>query len=209
MDRTQYLDRNNWLGPCYELAIEYYPGGNDARLLNALNAAWNERSLDGPWLSPDGFLGTDRMPETLDDTATLYGLLTLADGKTVGCRTNTHRERDVQDGSDWLEFSVPIAMLNVVYPMQLPLTHLQNHWLDCVDDALVKIGQLVYESYPFNLALVGEEVTGQKHEQSLFASDMKRGSYLFPPILFERIRPSRPSEVLPGGLRWFSACNMG
>lgn len=202
MDRAQYLDKSNWQGSCYELAIEYSPGGNDARLLNALNATWNEPALSGPWLSPDGFLGTDRMPESLEGYGDnhLYGLLDLGDDDSVGCLTVTGREAD---GSDWLNFRIPVAMLKRVCPVVEPFTRAANQWLYSVDELLVSLGERVYSYYPFNLAIIGHQVSGKLHESNVGTSDLCKGGFLVPPILFERLRPTCYARVLTGGLRWF------
>jgi len=199
MDRTQYLNKKNWQGSCYELAIEYFPGGNDVRLLNAVNAIWNERALSGPWLSQDGFLGTDRMPESLDDVTHLYGLLKLSKEHAVGCYTITHRQTD---DSDWLKFCIPLTMLSLTYPVEYPLYRLDNPWLDEIAQVFIRLAQLVYDYYPFNLAIVGEDISGEMTERKISLTDIRSGGFFIPPILYERLRVSIDGGILPGGLRW-------
>jgi hypothetical protein len=199
IDRKQYLDKRNWEGSCYELAIEYYPGGNDVRLYNAVNAIWNLNALSGPWLHPDGFLGTDRMPESLDEASHLYGLLKITQSRAVGCYTTTVREKD---DSDWLKFCLPVSMLSLFYNVQEPLAQYNNPWLREIDDIFIRLAQLVYDYYPFNLAIVGADIGSELTERNLSLSDVKSGGFFIPPILYERLRMNIEGQILPGGLRW-------
>jgi len=52
MDQREYIRRSNWHGSCYELAMEFYPTGNDDRLLAALLALWSGPAVHGPLESP-------------------------------------------------------------------------------------------------------------------------------------------------------------
>jgi Helix-turn-helix domain of resolvase len=52
MDQREYIRRSNWHGSFYELAMEFHPTGNDARLLAALQALWSDSAVHGPLESP-------------------------------------------------------------------------------------------------------------------------------------------------------------
>src|SRR5258708_40124801 len=121
IDKAHFADQRNWNGTYYELAIEYYPSGHDKRILNAINAVWNESALTGTWGAPGLFDTIPRMPETpegLGEVENLFGYLELPGGRAVGCMTRITRE---ENGSDWVSLSIPLAMIGHVFSGRQPL----------------------------------------------------------------------------------------
>jgi len=208
MNHSAFADRENWRGTFYELFVEYHPAGNDARLLTAIQALWDAPLLYGPLAGPDSApdrvlqpvplpasLGTE-----LGDLNRLYGVLALPEHPPLGCLSLTVRE---EQGSDWLDFCLPTGMLAVAFPVAYPLLAQANPWLTEINRVLLTLADAVHAAQPFELALIGEEVSGQVYARDITAADVAGGGYLIPPSLVQRLRPDVPSVTLPSGLRWF------
>ena len=222
MHLREYFRRSNWYGSFYELAMEFHPTGNDARLLAALQARWSDPALHGPLASPYswpeeqttllsvppasvsalGAVPRVQLPEALDPVGPggLYGLLRLADGTELGITCAIVRE---EGGSDWLDFCIPTGMLGVAFPVDYPLFASTNPWLAGVDHALLEQASTIHAAQPFDLALIGEEVSGQRDAGRVTATDVARGGYLLPAGLLQRLHPEVPSVRLCSDLHWF------
>jgi hypothetical protein len=211
MDPREFLDRENWLGSFYELAIEVAPYGDDARLLTAQQALWRAPSLDGPYLapyeSPDVAFRPVSLPTTIgpEDTRHLHGVLHLPGDRSLGCKSVIVRE---PDRSDWLIFCVPTGMLGLVFPhIVYPLERTANPWLDEVDHTFLALAGAVYAVAPFNLALVDEEVSGTYSAGEINTRSLPKCGCLVSPDVVAQLQPDlQPdlqSVVLPSGLHWF------
>lgn len=202
-----YQRRENWHGSFVEVAIDLGPR-NDERLLNAFRAAWASSLLDGPLPSPAGD------PEAVLDSSFLeqetpdptYGTVELPQGDgRLGCEVIAIRD----DDSDWLDVAVPTGMLELAYPVEYPLLIETNPWIADVEACLVSIADGIYRAVPYDLATIGEEVSGLFYARS---ADPKRavtaaavdrgGGFLISPGLWERLRPMAAAETLESGLRW-------
>ncbi len=202
MDRSPYLRRDNWVGSYYELALEYYPAGHDERVMKGLTAAWDEPALAGPWPNRESYGMLPMMPNALPDEGEirLFGELHVGRDSSVGCLTFTVRE---EHNSDWLDISIPTGMLNLSFPTVYPLAHDSNPWLAQLDRLFVKMAVRIFQAYPFSLGIIGAEVSGCNRESDVTTKDLKKGGYLVPPVLYEKLRPRHRCETLTGGLRWF------
>jgi hypothetical protein len=203
IDPQDYLNRDNWLGAYYELAIEYYPKGNDEQLLKALRTMWNMPIFSGPWNERADFQGPVEIPASLDFDypPTLYGVITLPGNRDIGCLTVIVRE-SADDASDWLDLCIPEGMLELVYPVKYPLLRKDNPYLDEVDRVLLEVAEATYRVSPFNLALMGGEASGLFYEKTISAEWLTPGGFIIPPSLFERLNADLKPEVLSTGLRW-------
>ncbi len=143
-----------------------------------------------------------RLPVALDPTGpeSLYGLLRLADGTELGITCVFVRE---EGGSDWLDFCIPTGILQLVFPRDYPLFASTNPWLAEIDRVLLELANTVYAAQPFDLALIGEEVSGQGDAGQVTATDVANGGYLLPAGLLQRLHPEVPSVRLSSDLHWF------
>ena len=78
-----------------------------------------------------------------------------------------------------------------------------NPWLSEIDHVFITIAEKIYALSPFNLAIIGEEVSGYRHAQTITVGDLVRGGYLVPPVLVQHLRPHVSYGFLPSGLCWF------
>ncbi len=158
-----FTPRNVWYGGFYELAIELGKP-SDERLFEALKALWRSPSLQGCYLEND--IEPSEQEQVLPSLELLnrmhiYGLARLPDGKQVACGSCIIRE---DDGSDWLDFYLPTAALGKVYDIDgYPVDKAgfaHRDWQFLVDEWLKDIGEHIFSIVPFNLGLIGFEVSG-------------------------------------------------
>lgn len=179
-----------WLGSFYELAIEVSPSGDDARLATAVSGMFDAPGLQGPWKEKVDIGRPERSTSILAPSAlqqvSMFSLVRLGDLGVVGAEVHSLRE---VGGSDWLVLCVPCGMLQTVTEVRYPLSRIANPWMDSVDEALTAVAIEVYQSIPFDLALVGEEVSGHTHARDIdFCNENIR--YLLSHRLFARLAPT-------------------
>jgi hypothetical protein len=202
LQKESFLEQENWHGSYYELAIEYCPVGDDQQLLKAVQAFSEIPCLTSLWFERTSFGGPPDMLQSLERFGgpTLYGLLEVDQSQRIGCLLKIIRE---QDGSDWLDFSIPTGMLELVFDVDYPLLVGNNPWIPQVDQILLDIAEAVYQSSPFNLAIIGEEVSGFVTANKITPDYLERGGYIVPQDIMRRFRQVPPSVRLNDDLQWF------
>lgn len=202
MNPDDYRSRERWFGSYYELAIEFYPRGDDARLLRAVAAMWASPLLHGPWPEREQLGRTPASPQRLDAEGfnRLYGVLHLPQGTTIGCGSLTVRE---EQGADWLDFYLPMGMLERMFPITYPLDRARNPWRSSVDQVLVDMAGRVYQAAPFDLALIGEEVSGSASARALTTDELAERGVLLPAAVVHEFKPRGTPIPLASGLTWF------
>ena len=99
---------------------------------------------------------------------------------------------------------LPMGMLELVSPVEYPLSGRPNSWLATLDAALLGLAERVYRAAPFELALIGEEALSMgAAARDLAAGQRVSGGMLLSPTLFHALRPATASVPLATGLRWF------
>jgi hypothetical protein len=93
-------------------------------------------------------------------------------------------------------------MLKQVFPLKSPLSHAENSWLKIVDKYLLETADIVYHQTPYDLALIGEEVSGMVHKVFVTGTEIENGGVLLSPMLWEKLSPNKVFEVMSSGLRW-------
>lgn len=197
MKRAEYLKDENWHGSYYECALELGPYGNDALVMQALEALWRQPELCGPWVERSHFGHDPDQIALASSGVRLYGCLALGAGGAVGCVSQLVR---VEAESDWLDLSIPTGMLDLRFPVVYPLDTATNPWLVTVDRVLVRIAEAVYATAPFLLGLIGEEASWASSAREITAQDCERGGFLVPDDLWRKLEPNRKGERLSSGL---------
>jgi hypothetical protein len=137
------FQEEDWYGTYYELAIEYRPKSDDARILDALRAMWKAPAVEGVWSWKDYAQRHNLLSEPMDFERFQYGygLLRLPGRQPIGCISFVIRE-DNELGADWLAFSVPTGMLSLVESVEHPLwPRHRNPWMDELDGVLLQMAQ--------------------------------------------------------------------
>lgn len=202
-----YRVRENWHGSSLQVAIDLGPR-NDERLLHAFRAAWASPCLDGPLPSPGGDAAAALDGSLLEQEGSehTYGTFELPDGgRRLGCEVFAIRDEQ----SDWLEVAIPTGMLELAFPVEYPLVAAANPWITDVEASLVEVADAVYRAVPFDLATIGEEVSGLFYAGSvdpkfaLTRDEVERGGgFLISPGMWQRLEPMAAHQSLASGLRW-------
>ena len=208
MNREFFTQKENWHGSYYELAIELQSSHDDIRLEQALQALWSHPNLSGHWLNLENYgQNPDRLQvsgiiNNSDNVscANIYGIFLIPEiDKQVGCLSVIVREHN---GSDWLAFCFPSAMLKSIFPVKYPLVHDENLWLSILDKHLLQMADIIYRQIPYDFALIGDEVSGMAHKISITEAEFENGGILLSPSLRDKISPNKVFEVMPSGLQW-------
>ncbi len=153
-----FTPREVWLNGFYLLIINLEER-SDEHSRSALEAVQSYPLFDGWYLERDkepqeqprvknagGDLGNHR-----------YGVLTLPNGKKVPCGCFIyHQEYE----PDWLEFFIPLAALDKIYPTgSFPFGVSQGYtdWEREVDLSLFELARHIYSQVPFPAGLIGFE----------------------------------------------------
>ncbi len=197
----------DWRGTYYELAMELSPAPStrgDARLTAALETLSTAIDrCDGPANPSDAPPDEDVHAGETEFVHSLYGVLPLIEERRLGMRALVLRERG---GSDWLDLCVPSGMLERAgYRLDDPLS---DGFLGALDRTFLSIADAVCASAPFDLALVGEEVSGLLHARDFSARPeaaawyLRRGGVLVRPALLDHLSTRVVADRRPSGLFW-------
>jgi hypothetical protein len=216
MDRDFFIQKENWHGSFYELAIELQTSQDDFRLEQALKALWRYPNLNGCWLKrenfgqgPDTFSVSNNI-EGLEENhfMRMYGTFYIPElGKQVGCLSIVVRETN---GSDWLDFCIPTEMLEKAFSVEYPLLTDDYPWETVLDKYFLQMAELIYKQTPYDLALVGDEVSGLINKLNILSAGIEnqintfglsKNKILFSPQLWNDILLDKTHEVLPSGLK--------
>jgi hypothetical protein len=152
-----FTSADAWNGGHYELAMDLGPH-SDARTIEALRRLWTYPLLEGCYLHRDQApKSQSRIIPSQHFDEKLYGIATLENTK-VPCGSFLCR---FEDRSDWLEFYLPLASLERIYPIEgYPFKEGADYhdWQRKLDPWLTGIAKHVFQEIPFLIALIGFEV---------------------------------------------------
>jgi hypothetical protein len=182
-----FTPRDTWSGGFYELAMEFAPH-SDKTLEAALKTLWELPALQGCYMRPD--LEPSSQPRVDPSLTTLLagehlrGIARLPNGTPVACGTYLVRG---DNGPSWLGFYVPLGALATAYEVggyPFEVGPAMQRWRQPLENWLAEIGKAVFVQAPFQLGLVGFEVSGTTTSAQEFgasgAPDPRPIGYLLP-----------------------------
>lgn len=192
----------NWLGSYYELAIEVSTAPDDQRLRASVEQLWSCTAVvAGPWLDKEVTrdMAIPRLP-AVEEMAASYGVLRIPELGDVRCVSWVIRE--VGRGSDWIDLCVPTSALEpfgLAYPLmsETPCT-----LINAIDRALLNIAIAIFAVAPFELALIGEEVSGMWSSATVTRHDVMHGGFLLPDKLARQTGALPQAEIVAPELWW-------
>lgn len=204
LNYKEFTNPDNWIGGFYELSIEFHPVGDNNRLNQALIALENIGFFNGLWQERQDFQSDSiSLPINIDDDSVnqFYGTLNLSDGNTLPSLISVIR---IEDESDWLDISIPQATLEQLYPYEYPLTKELNPWLAKIDEIYIRIAETIYNNSPFELAMIGEEISGYTNQEEITLEDSEKITCILPIGLQKRLGIQEKGKELLKQLRLFS-----
>ena len=154
-ERVQGWER--WHGSHYELSMAY-PWLSHQERLSLLQYAWSDVNLLGVVESPEQFGQPWHDPATVDpaDASHCYGYIRLADGHLIGCGSYFTS----WENATWFTLYIPLGHLDQIFPVHYPLEDEDEQWISIVDASLAAIGAQIHRQMAFQVAALGEEVSG-------------------------------------------------
>ncbi len=183
----------------------------------ALQALWKHPNLSGCWLRVENFgqdpdifsVANEFQYSEQHSFMRLYGILSIPEiGKQVGCLSIVVRETN---GSDWLDFCITTGLLEEAFSVKHPLEIREYPWATILDKYLLQMADMIYQQTPFNLAFIGDEVSGLVNKASIVSEgienqikiyDLSKNKIFLSPGFWNEISLDKKYEVLPSGLRW-------
>jgi hypothetical protein len=201
--RSGFADED-WCGAYYELAIELSQRPDNSRLTTALETLWS-RPIVAHAQAPRLTLKEDGEVHAVDAefVHSMYGELSLPESLQVGFRAVAARE---QGGSDWLALCIPSGMLDRIG--YAPGDPVAEAFFAALDHTLVGLADAICADAPFDLALVGDEVSGLLHASDFSVKPeaaewyLRRGGVLVRPSLLFTLQTRVVAESRPSGLLW-------
>lgn len=160
MEIKDYINPEKWTGGYYELSMEYHPSGDPKKLNDALDSLYKSDIFHGMWIEKSDYcMAPVPLPiHVEEDSVQLFsGLLSLTTDIQLPCVISII---SVCGESDWLDISIPQAILEEKFPYRYPLTKELNPWLSEVVELYAKLAETIFKSSPFTIAIIGEEVSG-------------------------------------------------
>ncbi|WP_026673424.1 hypothetical protein [Alkalihalobacterium bogoriense] len=190
MIQKDVIKPSQWSGGFYELSIEYSPVGDDKKINTALAAVSNSKIIAVPI--------SHRVKIEGNSVNQWYGDIHILDGKVLPCMVTVTR---IDDESDWLDISIPQFAFEQVYCYRYPLTNELNPWLVEVNATFTTLAESIFKESPFELAMIGEEITGHTNHTVVTRDIIESDSAIFivPIHLQTKIKPlTRGIELLNG-----------
>ncbi|PLT30642.1 hypothetical protein [Peribacillus deserti] len=189
MDYDFYNNPDNWIGGFYELSIEYHPFGNNKRVNEALTALCKSDYFNGFWEDKKDYQKKSiSLPINIeeDSVTQFYGTLSLSNSKEgeLPCVITVIR---VDGESDWLDIAIPQAALEKRFPYKYPLTIELNPWLKKINARYTQLAEIIYCSSPFDLAMIGEEITGYTNQEEITYEVVQNIICILPSHLQDRL----------------------
>lgn len=197
---SDFTNPEQWIGGFYELSIEFHPDGDDSRLNNALLVLQDCDFFKGLWLSRENFEALQvSLPINIepDSVNQFYGILSLDYSDASPCLVSIIR---INGESDWLDISIPQSYLEKKYDLEYPLSKGYNPTLRQVDELFIKLAETIYNKAPFDLAMIGEEVSGYTTQENITAHCLDKITCILPMELQHRLGVRAEGEILSNGL---------
>jgi hypothetical protein len=166
-DPTAFGDPENWTGGWYELGLDLGQR-SDERLDHALRVLWREAGIVGcvGLRDPDPTEQAEIAPSvaSLNHFGRLYGHAQLPSGASVVAVCLAF---PLSCGSDWLTLGLPLGALARVdrriggFPFGADGGSASLAWRIHLDNWLAHVGMEIFKQVPFQLGLIGFDVTAE------------------------------------------------
>lgn len=204
MKYSEYIDDANWIGGYYELSIEFHPSGNNKRINEALVTLEKSQFFNGIWRERSAFQrDSTSLPIAIEanSVTSLYGILYISDETVLPCLITV---TCVPEESDWLDISIPQAILERIFAIKYPLIKELNPWLSEIDNIFIQIAEMIFAQSPFDLAFIGEEVSGATNQESITNEFLEKHTTILTTQLQERLHIQDTGKRLSNNLVLFS-----
>ncbi|MFF3099440.1 hypothetical protein [Viridibacillus arvi] len=203
MEYDYYNNPETWIGGFYELSMEYFPSGDSKRLNIALEALCKNALVKGLWKEKGDYPNQSiSLPIHIENqnNSQFYGTLSLSNGIELPCVIFVTR---IENESEWLDITIPQASFEKIFPYKYPLTYELNPWLNKIDEIYTGLAETIFANSPFDLAMIGEEITGYTNQEEITVKIVKNFTCILPNHLQRQLGLEGEGKELSNKLRMF------
>jgi hypothetical protein len=150
-----FLNQQIRCGGFYELCIQVSPTLNASPLEVYNNLFWNQDTVNGPYDNQFNRIEVDITTNAQE------GILTVGSTSIPFKQFNIREENPIETGFNWFDISFYTSTIEHVFGLE------PQHWSDnpkcpgILQNFLGNLMQQLYKVYPFQLAFIGFEISGQ------------------------------------------------
>ncbi|PFH82609.1 hypothetical protein [Bacillus sp. AFS088145] len=207
MNNIDFNNEEIWYGGYYELSIEYNPSGVNKKLNEALAVLYKCDIFNGMWKERKDFQNhnhTVTLPINFEKDGSVdqfYGTVADLKGNIFPCLISIIR---IEGESDWIDISIPFGIFEENYNCNYPLIKESNLWLKDIDKMFTTITELIFSHSPFDIAMIGEEITGRTNSQEITLVDINNITCILPIQLQIKLGLHDKGVKLSNNLRKFN-----
>jgi hypothetical protein len=194
-----------WFGGFYELAIQVGAHGNDAAILDLIDAIWSQPEITGPYEENNTEPSIQQFTSISSDERHYYGFIRLNDEQLLVCGTYVVKENCEPGGSDWVLFYVPAQEVQWKLGGSGNCGDIVLPELSLFVNYCVGIADAAYERKKFQMALIGFEASGETYAETITASEV--GTPWMGVILPKEhslVKEIANGQQLSSGLVWYA-----
>ncbi|MEW9108744.1 MAG: hypothetical protein AB2374_05295 [Cytobacillus gottheilii] len=175
MTKKKTIDPEQWRGDYYELEMQY-----DSSDEEVINAALKTMAKHMSLVYKDNYV-EKRQPVQLpiqinkEQTYSFIGKLTYS--KTITLNSLVEVILDGETAS--VIVSIPLCEIEEYFSIDYPLTIKQNQWLKRMHEMFIELSVIIYGQSKFQLAMIGDEVSGYTRIDEIKGSDLHNEEIIF------------------------------
>ena len=205
MNHSFYNNPDTWSGGYYEISLEYNSSDHDNHINKALKGLCKEGVFKGLWADKFDFqTAFVQLPLLFknDSVTQLYGVVSLSRNEQLHLPCSITIIR-VDGDNDSIVISIPQGAFEQLFSYQYPLTVEFNPWLKDINELFVQIAISIYEHSPFDLALIGEEISGYTNIEQATIETLQRVISIVPLLLQKKLGIEGEGHKLSSALKIF------
>ncbi|WP_096155375.1 hypothetical protein [Bacillus sp. FJAT-45066] len=109
----------------------------------------------------------------------------------------------VENEATWLDFSLPVNLLETKFNVVYPLTVDNNTWISSIHKLYTDLATSIFKRLPFHMAIIGEEVAGMTTSTELDVATLQTMSAILPLELQKKLDLESDGELLSHQLRFY------
>jgi len=167
--KTLLFDKTAKCGGFYELCIQVCPSLDNNPIILYTDFLWTQSNIEGPFEETwNGYINTKVEYENSINN----GLLNLDNYSIPFLTYNVREENPLESGFNWFDISFYEETLNKTFNVENIFADENIQSKDIIDTYLTRLMKDLYRVYPFQLAMIDFEISGQYYLDNLKKGDL-------------------------------------
>jgi len=168
-NKTLLFDKEARCGGFYELCIQVCPSIDNSPITLYTDFLWTQSNIEGPFEETwNGYTNSKLEYEN----AINNGVLTLDKYSIPFLTYNVREESPIETGFNWFDICFYEETLNKVFKVENIFAEENSYYKKVIDTYLTKLMKDFYQVYPFQLAMIDFEISGQYYLDNLIKGDL-------------------------------------